>query len=80
MHVLFLCSGNLQATSVVEDAICLSSGSSDSEKLPAKLDPISRKRVHCGPDENILVPPAKKSAVTPGIDCQECASEVSLDY
>ncbi|XP_040584827.1 transcription factor TFIIIB component B'' homolog isoform X3 [Mesocricetus auratus] len=69
-------SGNLQATSVVEDAICLSSGSSDSEKLPAKLDPISRKRVHCGPDENILVPPAKKSAVTPGIDCQECASEV----
>ncbi|XP_051038794.1 transcription factor TFIIIB component B'' homolog [Phodopus roborovskii] len=69
-------SGSLQATSVVQDALCLSSGSSDSEKLPAKVDPMSRKRFHCSPDENILVPPAKKSSVTPGIDCQECASEV----
>ncbi|XP_027257434.1 transcription factor TFIIIB component B'' homolog isoform X2 [Cricetulus griseus] len=69
-------SGSSQATSVVEDAICLSSGNSDSEKLPAKLDTISRKRFHCSPDENIPLPPAKKSAVTPAIDCQECASEV----
>ncbi|KAL1783607.1 transcription factor TFIIIB component B-like isoform X2 [Sigmodon hispidus] len=70
-------SGNLQATSVAQDAICLSpSGSGDSEKLSVKLDLISRKRFHCSPDENILVPPAKKFSITPGIDCQECVSEV----
>lgn len=70
-------SGSLQAASVIQDAICLSpSESGDSEKLPAKLDLISRKRFHDSPDENILVPPAKKSSITLGVDCQECASEV----
>ncbi|XP_036062671.1 transcription factor TFIIIB component B'' homolog isoform X2 [Onychomys torridus] len=70
-------SGSLQAASVIQDAICLStSESGDSEKLPAKLDLTSRKRLHYSPDENILVPPAKKSSITLGVDCQECASEV----
>ncbi|XP_057645601.1 transcription factor TFIIIB component B'' homolog isoform X5 [Chionomys nivalis] len=70
-------SESLQTTSVVPDAICLSpSGSDDSEKPPLKVDLISRKRIHCSTDENILVPPAKKSSVSPGVDCQECASEV----
>ncbi|XP_075832340.1 transcription factor TFIIIB component B'' homolog isoform X4 [Microtus pennsylvanicus] len=70
-------SESLQTTSVVQDAICLSpSGSGDSEKPPPKVDLISRKRIHCSPDENILVPPAKKSSISPGVDGQECASEV----
>lgn len=70
-------SESLQTTSVVQDAICLSpSGSGDSEKPPPKVDLISRKRIRCSPDENILVPPAKKSSISSGVDCQECASEV----
>ncbi|XP_013205129.1 transcription factor TFIIIB component B'' homolog isoform X5 [Microtus ochrogaster] len=69
-------SESLQTTSVVQDAICLSPGSGDSEKPPPKVDLISRKRIHCSPDENILVPPAKKSSISPGVDGQECASEV----
>ncbi|XP_059132277.1 transcription factor TFIIIB component B'' homolog [Peromyscus eremicus] len=70
-------SGSLQAASVIQDAVCLSpSESGDSEKLPAKLNRTSRKRFHYSPDENILVPPAKKSSITPGVDFQECASEV----
>lgn len=79
--LFFLCSESLQTTSVVQDAICLSpSGSGDSEKPPPKVDLISRKRIRCSPDENILVPPAKKSSISSGVDCQECASEVRLDY
>lgn len=70
-------SESLQTTSVVQDAICLSpSGSGDSEKPPPKVDLLSRKRNHCSPDKNIPVPPAKKSSISPGVDCQECASEV----
>lgn len=77
----FLCSESLQTTAVVQDTICFSpSGSGDSEKPPPKVDLISRKRNHCSPDENILVPPAKKSSISPGVDCQESASEVRLDY
>lgn len=77
----FLCSESLQTTAVVQDTICFSpSGSGDSEKPPLKVDLISRKRNHCSPDENILVPPAKKSSISPGVDCQESASEVRLDY
>lgn len=69
-------SGSLQASSVVQDAECLSpSRSGNSEKPPVNLDLTSRKRVCCNPDENIHVPPAKKSSIAPGIDYQECTSE-----
>ncbi|XP_051028423.1 transcription factor TFIIIB component B'' homolog [Acomys russatus] len=68
---------SLQATSIVEDAPCASpSGSGDSEQPSASLDLTSRKRFRCSPDESIHVPPAKKSSLTPGVDRQECASEV----
>ncbi|XP_076783394.1 transcription factor TFIIIB component B'' homolog isoform X2 [Arvicanthis niloticus] len=70
-------SGSLQASSVVQDATCLSpSKSGDSEKPPANLDLTSRKRFCCSPDESFHVPPAKKSSIAPGIDYQECTSEV----
>ncbi|XP_028646050.1 transcription factor TFIIIB component B'' homolog isoform X2 [Grammomys surdaster] len=70
-------SGSLQASSVVQDATCLSpSKSGDSEKPPANLDLTSRKRSCCSPDESIHVPPAKKPSIAPGIDYQECTSEV----
>ncbi|XP_052015316.1 transcription factor TFIIIB component B'' homolog isoform X2 [Apodemus sylvaticus] len=69
-------SGSLQASSVVQDATCLSPRNSDSEKPPINLDLKSRKRFCCSPDESIHVPPAKKSSIAPGIDYQECTSEV----
>lgn len=66
-------SGNLQASSVVQDVTCLSpSRSGDSEKPLANLELTSRKRFCCSPDESIHVPPAKKSSIAPGIDYQNC--------
>ncbi|XP_029324050.1 transcription factor TFIIIB component B'' homolog isoform X4 [Mus caroli] len=69
-------SGSLQTSSVVQDATSLSPRSGNSEKPPANLDLTSRKRFRCSPDESIHVPPAKKSSLVPGIDYQECTSEV----
>lgn len=70
-------SGSLQTSLVVQDAPSLSpSRSGSSEKPPANLDLTSRKRFCCSPDESIHVPPAKKSSLVPGIDYQECTSEV----
>lgn len=70
-------SGSLQTSSVVQDATSLSpSRSGNSEKPPDNLDLTSRKRFCCSPDESIHVPPAKKPSLAPGIDYQECTSEV----
>ncbi|XP_031216567.1 transcription factor TFIIIB component B'' homolog isoform X3 [Mastomys coucha] len=71
-------SGSLQASSVVQDATCLSPRSGDSEKSQANLHLTSksRKRFYCSPEESIHVSPAKKSSLAPGIDYQVCASEV----
>lgn len=64
-------------TSVGQDAMCLStSGRDDSEKPPANLDLISRKRFHCRLNESDHVPPAKKSLFTSRDDCQKFTSEV----
>ncbi|XP_045042175.2 transcription factor TFIIIB component B'' homolog isoform X3 [Desmodus rotundus] len=64
-------------TSVGQDAMCLShSGSNDSEKPPANLDFISRKRFHCRLDESGHVPPAKKCSLTSRDNCQKYTSEV----
>ncbi|XP_074184954.1 transcription factor TFIIIB component B'' homolog isoform X2 [Rhinolophus sinicus] len=64
-------------TSVGQDAMCLSnSGRDDSEKPPANLDLISRKRLHCRLNESDHVPPAKKSLFTSRDDCQKFTSEV----
>ncbi|XP_045703750.1 transcription factor TFIIIB component B'' homolog isoform X2 [Phyllostomus hastatus] len=64
-------------TSVGQDAVCLSnSGSDDSEKPPANLDFISRKRFHCRLDESDHVPPAKKCSLTSRENCQKYISEV----
>ncbi|XP_032966342.1 transcription factor TFIIIB component B'' homolog isoform X2 [Rhinolophus ferrumequinum] len=64
-------------TSVGQDAMCLSnSGRDDSEKPPAHLDLISRKRFHCRLNESDHVPPAKKSSFTSRDDCQKFTSEV----
>ncbi|XP_027945439.1 transcription factor TFIIIB component B'' homolog isoform X2 [Eumetopias jubatus] len=65
-------------TSVGQDTMCLSdSGKDGSEKPPpANLDLISRKRFHCMLDESNHVPPAKKSLLTSGDDCQNHTSEV----
>ncbi|XP_039111997.1 transcription factor TFIIIB component B'' homolog isoform X2 [Hyaena hyaena] len=63
-------------TSVGQDAMCLSdSGREDSEKPPANLDLITRKRFHCTLDESDHVPPAKKSSLTSRDDCQNYTSE-----
>ncbi|XP_059550367.1 transcription factor TFIIIB component B'' homolog isoform X8 [Myotis daubentonii] len=68
---------NFPITSVGQDAMCLSnSGSDASEKPPANLDLISRKRFHCRSDESDHVPPAKKHSLTLRDDCQEYTSEV----
>ncbi|KAM5328380.1 transcription factor TFIIIB component B'' homolog isoform 2-T2 [Glossophaga mutica] len=64
-------------TSAGQDAICLSnSGSDDSEKPPANLDFIPRKRFHCRLDESDHVPPAKKCSLTSRDNCQKYTSEV----
>lgn len=64
-------------TSVGQDAMCLSnSGRDDSEKPPANLDLISRKRFRCRPDASDHVPPAKKNSLTSRDDCQKHTSEV----
>uniref|UniRef100_A0A8C8WML7 BDP1ral transcription factor IIIB subunit n=1 Tax=Panthera leo TaxID=9689 RepID=A0A8C8WML7_PANLE len=64
-------------TSVGQDAMCISdSGREDSEKLPANLDLITRKRFHCTLDESDHVPPAKKSSLTSRDDCQNYTSEM----
>ncbi|XP_057597481.1 transcription factor TFIIIB component B'' homolog isoform X2 [Hippopotamus amphibius kiboko] len=64
-------------TSVGQDNMCLSnSGRDDSEKPPANLDLVSRKRLHCKLDESDHVPPAKKSSLTSKDDCQKYTSEV----
>jgi len=65
-------------TSVGQDTMCLSdSGKDGSEKPPpANLDLISRKRFHYMLDESNHVPPAKKSLLTSGDDCQNYTSEV----
>ncbi|XP_014440042.1 transcription factor TFIIIB component B'' homolog isoform X2 [Tupaia chinensis] len=64
---------NLPVTSVGQDT---NSGRDDSEKPPANLDLISRKRFHCGHDESDDVIPAKKSPLASRDDCQEYTSEV----
>uniref|UniRef100_A0A673V888 B double prime 1, subunit of RNA polymerase III transcription initiation factor IIIB n=1 Tax=Suricata suricatta TaxID=37032 RepID=A0A673V888_SURSU len=72
-------------TSVGQDAMCLSdSGREDSEKPPANLDLITRKRFHCTLDESDHVPPAKKSSLTSRDDCQnytseECSKEINVE-
>ncbi|XP_058586143.1 transcription factor TFIIIB component B'' homolog isoform X4 [Neofelis nebulosa] len=72
-------------TSVGQDAMCISdSGREDSEKLPANLDLITRKRFHCTLDESDHVPPAKKSSLTSRDDCQNytsegCSEEISVE-
>lgn len=77
MCMYFLCSVNFPVTSVGQDAMCLSnSGSDASEKPPANLDLMSRKRFHCRSDESDHVPPAKKHSLTLRDDCQEYISEV----
>ncbi|TEA36253.1 hypothetical protein DBR06_SOUSAS18910020 [Sousa chinensis] len=64
-------------TSAGQDDMCLSnSGRDDSEKPPANLDLVSRKRFHCRLDESDHVPPAKKSSLTLRDDCQKYTSEV----
>nr|XP_025748554.1 transcription factor TFIIIB component B'' homolog isoform X3 [Callorhinus ursinus] len=65
-------------TSVGQDTMYLSdSGKDGSEKPPpANLDLISRKRFHCMLGESNHVPPAKKSLLTSGDDCQNHTSEV----
>ncbi|XP_062941990.1 transcription factor TFIIIB component B'' homolog isoform X2 [Cynocephalus volans] len=68
---------SLPVASVGQDAMCLSnSGRDDSEKPPADLDIISRKRFHCRLDERDHVPPAKKSSLNSRDDCQEYTSKV----
>ncbi|XP_036166891.1 transcription factor TFIIIB component B'' homolog isoform X4 [Myotis myotis] len=68
---------NFPITSVGQDAMCLSNAGSDaSEKPPANLDLMSRKRFHCRSDESDHVPPAKKHSLTLRDDCQEYTSEV----
>ncbi|XP_048224457.1 transcription factor TFIIIB component B'' homolog [Perognathus longimembris pacificus] len=68
---------NLPVTSIVQDATCLSNcGRDDSEKPPANLDLISRKRFHCRYDESDYVPPAKKCSLPSEADCQEHTFEV----
>lgn len=67
---------NFPLSSVVQDAMCLSnSGRDDSEKTPANLDLISRKRFHCKLDESDHVPPAKKSLLTLRNNCPKRTSE-----
>ncbi|KAG8524637.1 Transcription factor TFIIIB component B, partial [Galemys pyrenaicus] len=64
-------------TAAGQDAMCLSnSGRDDSEKPPADLDLISRKRFRCRLNENDHVPPAKKSSLAARDSCQEYTSEV----
>lgn len=64
-------------TSVGQDAMCLSnSGRDDSEKPPASLDLISRKRFHCSLDESDHASPAKKTSLTSRDDCQKYTPEV----
>uniref|UniRef100_A0A8D1A290 BDP1ral transcription factor IIIB subunit n=1 Tax=Sus scrofa TaxID=9823 RepID=A0A8D1A290_PIG len=60
---------------VDQDAVYLS-GRDDSEKPPANLELLSRKRFHCSPDESDHVPPAKKNSLTSSDDCQKYTSEV----
>ncbi|XP_041622628.1 transcription factor TFIIIB component B'' homolog isoform X1 [Vulpes lagopus] len=69
---------NFPVTSFGQDAMCLSdSGKDGSEKPPpANLDLTSRKRFHCTLDESDHVPPAKKTSLTSGDDCQNYTSEV----
>lgn len=68
---------NLPVTSFIKDDMYLSDfGRNDSKKPPANLDLISRKRFHCSLDESDQVPPAKKSSLASGDDCQEYTSEV----
>ncbi|KAK1345201.1 hypothetical protein QTO34_013911 [Cnephaeus nilssonii] len=68
---------NFPITSVGHDAMCFSnSGRDASEKPPANLDLMSRKRFHYGSDESDHVPPAKKHSLTLRDDCQEYTSEV----
>ncbi|XP_062068202.1 transcription factor TFIIIB component B'' homolog isoform X2 [Lepus europaeus] len=68
---------NLPVTSFIKDDMYLSDfGRDDSKKPPANLDLISRKRFHCSLDEGDQVPPAKKSSLASGDDCQEYTSEV----
>ena len=80
MH--FLCSMNFPVTSFGQDAMCLSdSGKDGSEKPPpANLDLTSRKRFHCTLDESDHVPPAKKTSLTSGDDCQNYTSEVRENH
>ncbi|KAK2490322.1 hypothetical protein MC885_008210 [Smutsia gigantea] len=67
---------NFPVSSVVQDDMCLSnSGRDDSEKPPANLDLISRKRFHCRLDASDHVPPAKKSPLTLRNSCQKHTSE-----
>uniref|UniRef100_A0A8D0TX09 BDP1ral transcription factor IIIB subunit n=1 Tax=Sus scrofa TaxID=9823 RepID=A0A8D0TX09_PIG len=54
---------------VDQDAVYLS-GRDDSEKPPANLELLSRKRFHCSPDESDHVPPAKKNSLTSRESCQ----------
>lgn len=64
-------------TSVGQDAMSLSnSGRDDSEKPPANLDLISRKRFHCRLDGNDHGPSAKKRSLTSRDNCQKYISEV----
>ncbi|XP_014649772.1 PREDICTED: transcription factor TFIIIB component B'' homolog [Ceratotherium simum simum] len=64
-------------TSIGQNAMCLSnSGRDNSEKPPANLDLISRKRLHCRLDESDHVPPAKKNSLTSRDSFQKYTSEV----
>ncbi|XP_036081300.1 transcription factor TFIIIB component B'' homolog isoform X4 [Rousettus aegyptiacus] len=70
-------STSFPVTSVGQDAVCLSnSGRDDSEKPPANLDLISRKRFHCRLDGSDHGPSAKKSSLTSRENCQKYISEV----
>lgn len=81
MCVYFLCSISFPVTSAGQDDMCLSnSGRDDSEKPPANLDLVSRKRFHCRLDESDHVPPAKKSSLTLRDDCQKYTSEVRWNH
>ncbi|KAM6224343.1 transcription factor TFIIIB component B'' homolog [Rhynchocyon petersi] len=64
-------------TSVCQNMMCLSnSGTNDSAKPPANMDPLSRKRVHSRLEESDYASPAKKSSFISGDDDSQVTSEV----
>ncbi|XP_012577341.1 PREDICTED: transcription factor TFIIIB component B'' homolog [Condylura cristata] len=64
-------------TTAGQDALCSSNcRRDDSEKPPADLDLLSRKRFRCRLNESDHVPPAKKSSLTSRDSCQKYTSEM----